>query len=360
MGVWILFGIVLLIALLCAVIVLQVQLLRRPAPMQQADLPPALAPEALESAELRLMEHFTQRFTSFELKEDVIARAQRDELQRALKTRFEEGARQMETHLKAVRDTLQSIGSINEGVQRLGDSVHRFNTLLANVKARGTWGEVQLERILSDMFVPGQYERNVKPIPRSQKIVEFALALPGTEEGKKVWLPIDSKFPVEDYERMLAADSAEAAEAARKALIANIKKFATSVAEYVAPPHTTDFAILFVPTEGLFLEAARDEALQEDLRRKHILLTGPQTIAALLNALQMGFRTLAVQKQSAKAWDLLIKTKKRLDDYLSDCESVARKLEESGAKLTAARSRIELLAKDLRTVTVPEEENTHA
>lgn len=350
----------LIAVLLGAVVVLLMALLRRPVPLQRADLPPTLTPDSLESVERRLTEQFTQRLASLEMKEDNLARAQREELSGTLKNRFEESTRLMEAHLKEVRDRLKEMGGINDGMQRLGEGVSRFNALLANVKVRGVWGEVQLERILEEFFVPGQYERNVKPTPRSTKFVEFAIALPGTEEGKKIWLPIDSKFPVEDYERLLAAKDAETAENARKALVTTLKKFATDVTGYIAPPYTTNFAILFVPTEGLFLEAARDVSLQEHFQSRRILLAGPQTLAALLNALQMGFKTLAVQKQSDKAWKLLAKTKKHLDDYVNDCDAAIKKLEESINKVTTARGRIETISRELRTVTVPEEETPHA
>jgi DNA recombination protein RmuC len=140
----------------------------------------------------------------------------------------------------------------------------------------------------------------------------------------------------------------------------SLKLFATQVSEYIQPPHTTDFAILFLPTEGLFLEASADGGFLDDLQRKHVLLAGPQTLAALFNALQMGFRTLAVQKQSAKAWDLMIKVKRRLDDCLADYDAAMKKLEEAGKKMDAARDRVTALARDLRNVTIPEEEIPHA
>lgn len=349
-----------IMVLLGAVIALLLTLLRRPMPLVREDLPPALSPESLDGAERRLGEQLAQRLTDLELKEVAIARAQREELHGALNARFKESSQLLETHLKEVRDRLLAMGHITDGVQRLGESVTRFNRLLGNVKARGTWGEVQLERILADMFIQGQYEKNVKPNPRSNKIVEFALALPGAEEGKTVWLPVDSKFPVEDYERLLAAESAEQAEVARKSLMVNLKLFATQVSEYIQPPYTTDFAIMFLPTEGLFLEASADGAFLDDLQRKHVLLAGPQTLAALFNALQMGFRTLAVQKQSAKAWDLMVKVKRRLDDCLADYDAAMKKLEEAGKKMDAARDRVTALARDLRNVTIPEEETPHA
>jgi DNA recombination protein RmuC len=360
MNVLILVLTIVMVVLLGAVIQLLLALLRRPAPLAREDLPQTLSPESLDGAERRLAEQLAQRLTALELKEDAIARAQREELNGALNVRFKESSQLLEMHLKEVRDRLLAMGHITDGVQRLSESVMRFNRLLGNVKARGTWGEVQLERLLADMFVQGQYAKNVKPNPRSNKIVEFALALPGAEEGKTVWLPVDSKFPVEDYERLLAATTAEEAASARKSLNTALKLFATQVSEYIQPPHTTDFAVMFLPTEGLFLEAASDGAFVDELQRKHVLLAGPQTLAALFNALQMGFKTLAVQKQSAKAWDLMVKVKRRLDDCLADYDAAMKKLEEAGSKVNSARDRVNSLTRDLRNVTIPEEETPHA
>lgn len=338
-------------------VALLVALLRRRVPTPE-ELPRPASPEALEAAERRLAEQVTRQLAALELKESQRAKEQRDELGGALRSRFEENARMLDGHLREVRARIEAMGETKASFERLSAGVARFNALLANVKARGTWGEVQLDKLLEDLLVPAQFARNVKPNPRSQKIVEFALALPGQEEGKTVWLPIDSKFPVEDYERLLAAEDAAAVDAARKALSERVRTFATQVAQYVTPPHTTDFAVLFVPTDGLYLELSRDPATLADLRRKHILLAGPQSLAALLNALQMGFRTLAVQRQATKAWDLLVKAKRNVDDFLAHCDTVDKKLDEAHKALEAARGRVDQLSRNLRSVTLPEEEET--
>jgi DNA recombination protein RmuC len=351
---------ILVTALMGVVAYLLYQLLQRPLPLTRDELPEHLSQEALDRAEQRLLNQFAQRFTSLEVKEDALARAQRDELAGALKLRFEENAKQLTTHLREVRESLQAMGGVNDGIQRLGEGVRRFNALLSNVKTRGVWGEVQLERLLDELFVAGQFEKNVKPNPRSNKIVEFALKLPGVEEGKSIWLPIDSKFPLDAYDGVQAATDATSLEAAKRALADRVKLFSTQVAQYITPPHTTDFAIMFVPVESIFLEVASNASLQEELRRKQVVLAGPQTMAVILNALQMGFKTLAVQKQSAKVWELLAKAKKDIDDYLSDCDAVAKKLDEAVTKVTSARHRIDMLSKHLRSVTIPEEETPHA
>lgn len=343
--------------LLCVAVALLVALVRRRG-LTPEQLPRPASPEALEAAERRIAEQVTRQLAALELKASQRAKEQRDELGGALRGRFEENARLLDGHLREVRARVEAMGEMRASFERLNAGVTRFNTLLANVKARGTWGEVQLDKLLEDMLVPSQFKRNVKPNPRSPKIVEFALALPGREEGKTVWLPIDSKFPVEDYERLLSAADETAAESARRALSEGVRTFATRVAQYITPPHTTDFAVLFVPTDGLYLELSRDPATLADLRGKHVMLAGPQTLAALLNALQMGFRTLAVQRQATKAWDLLAKAKRNVDDFLAHCDAVDKKLDEAHKALESARGRVDQLSRNLRSVTLPEEEES--
>ncbi len=353
---FILFPLVVL-ALMIAVVVLLLKLAAKPT-FSAEMLPPMVSPEALAEVERRLSAQVTSQLAALELKESERAKAQRDELGSSLRTRFAENAQLLDRHLTEVRTQMEALGKMDASFQQLSVGVQRFNTLLANVRARGTWGEIQLDKLLDDLLVPGQFARNVKPIPRSNKIVEFALALPGQEEGKPVWLPVDSKFPVEDYERLLAATDEATAERARRALAERIKLFATQVKEYVAPPHTTDFAVLFLPTEGLYIEATRDVSVMEDLRTKHILLTGPQSLAALLSALQFGFRTLAVQKQSAKAWDLLIKTKRQTELFLAQCDKVDAQLDNAHKAVDEARKRVDAIDRQLRTITLPEDVET--
>ncbi|MBR5588496.1 MAG: DNA recombination protein RmuC [Kiritimatiellae bacterium] len=354
------FLLVVIAVLMGIAVALLYKLLQRPSPLTRDELPATLDPRSLAETERRLAEQLAQRFTQLEVKEDVIARAQREELAGAFKSRSEENARLLETHLREVRESLKAMGGVNDGIQRLGEGVRRFNALLSNVKTRGVWGEVQLERLLSELFVAGQFEKNVKPNPRSNKIVEFALKLPGAEEGKSIWLPIDSKFPLDAYDGVQAAMDATSLESAKRALADRVKLFSTQVAQYITPPYTTDFAIMFVPVESIFLEVAADAALQDELRRKQIVFAGPQTMAVILNALQMGFKTLAVQRQSSKVWELLTKAKKDIDEYLSDCDAVAKKLDEAAGKVSSARHRIDMLSKHLRSVTIPDEETPHA
>ena len=333
------------------------------------DLPKTVAPEALEATERRLTSHVSQQVTqqvsALELKDAQRAKDQRQELGDSLRKGFEAQARVIDENLREVRAKVEALGKMSTTFEKLNAGVQRFNTVLSNVKARGTWAEIQLNKLLNDLLVPEQYALNVKPNPRSNKIVEFAIALPGQEEGQTVWLPIDSKFPLEDYERLLSAitgpeANAEVVAACRRDLIERAKLFATQVKAYITPPHTTDFAILFVPSEGLYLELAQDPSLCEDFRGKHILLAGPQTLAALINALQVGFRTLQVQRSASKAMDLLTKVKTQVGDFIEHCDKVEKKLDEARDALVKARGRVAQVDRSLSTISLPEEETPHA
>src|SRR5207247_8172223 len=182
--------------------------------------------------------------------------------------------------------------------------------VLSNVKMRGGWGEVQLGALLEQLLTPEQFAKNVKTRDESADHVEFAIKLPGDENGEPVWLPIDAKFPTEDYQRLVAAqekgDVAMVDEAMKK-LESQLKRCAKDICEkYINPPQTTDFALMFLPTEGLYAEAIRRFGLVEQVQRDcRVIFAGPTTLAALLNSLQMGFRTLAIQKRSSEVWNLL-------------------------------------------------------
>jgi len=212
---------------------------------------------------------------------------------------------------KQVADRLEQVHKGLGEMQGLAKDVGSLNRVLTNVKTRGIFGEVQLAGLLEQVFTPEQYATNVATVPGSRDRVEFALRLPGhREEGAPMWLPIDAKFPREDYERLLDAQDradAPAAEAAARALETRFRIEAKSMrAKYVSPPHTTEFAILFVPTEGLYAEALRRPGLVEALQREHrVTLAGPTTLLAMLNSLQMGFRTLALEKRSTEVWEVL-------------------------------------------------------
>lgn len=194
-------------------------------------------------------------------------------------------------------------------MQSLATGVGDLKRVLTNVKTRGIWGEMQLANLLSSVLTKEQYDENVAVVPGSQERVEFAVRLPGKEAGT-VWLPIDSKFPVEDYARLQEAvqsADAPAADSARKALMQRIRLEAKRIAgKYIAPPHTTDFAIMFLPVEGLYAEVVQQVDLVDSIQREQrVIIAGPGTFAALLNALQMGFRTLAIEQRSSEVWKLL-------------------------------------------------------
>jgi len=227
-----------------------------------------------------------------------------EKLQSTLEQRLGESFRQVAERLEQVHKGLGEMQTLAQGV---GDLKH----LLSNVKTRGMFGEAQLGSLLEQVFSPEQYAVQQVTRPGTREAVDFAIRLPGRGEGQSVvWLPIDAKFPNEDYERLLAAQhaaDAAGAEAAGKALEARIRAEAKSIVQkYVEPPHTTDFAILFLPTEGLYAEVLRRPGLMEALQREHrITLAGPTTLLAMLNSLQMGFRTLALEKRSSEVWQVL-------------------------------------------------------
>jgi DNA recombination protein RmuC len=227
-----------------------------------------------------------------------------EKLQSTLQARLGESFKQVAERLEQVHKGLGEMQTLAQGV---GDLKH----LLTNVKTRGMFGEAQLEALLEQVFVPDQYAAQVATIPGSKNVVDFAIKLPGrSDNGAPLWLPIDAKFPNEDYERLLDAQGRAdvlGAEVAGKALELRIRLEAKSMNEkYVEPPHTTDFAILFLPTEGLYAEVLRRPGLMESLQRDHrVTLAGPTTLLAILSSLQMGFRTLALEKRSSEVWQVL-------------------------------------------------------
>jgi DNA recombination protein RmuC len=224
-----------------------------------------------------------------------------------------------------------------------------------NIRARGNWGEVQVGTLLEQILTPDQYSMNVRTNPDSSERVEYAIKLPGKDSaGDPVWLPIDSKFPHQDYERLIqAAESGDAAGISvhAAALEENICAEAKKIHEkYINPPHTTDFAILFLPTEGLFAEILRRPGICDRTLRLRIVLAGPTTLAALLNSLQMGFRTLAIERRSAEVWDVLGAVKTEFSKFGNSLAAVEKKLHEASNKLGDVRTRQRALTRKLRDV----------
>jgi DNA recombination protein RmuC len=267
---------------------------------------------------------------------------------------------------KQVADRLEQVHKGLGEMQTLARDVGSLSRVLNNVKTRGTLGEVQLAGLLEQVLTPEQYARNVETIPGSNQRVDFAIKLPGRrDDGAPMWLPIDCKFPREDYERLLEAhDQAdrEGVEAAAKAIEMRLRQEARSVREkYIATPHTTDFGILFVPTEGLYAEALRRPGLVESLQRDHrITLAGPTTLLATLTSLQMGFRTLALEKRSAEVWEVLGAVKTEFAKFGDVLAKTKKKLDEASKTIDAAEVRTRAMARSLRGVEALPEERAQA
>jgi DNA recombination protein RmuC len=285
-----------------------------------------------------------------------------EKLQTTLQARLGESFKQVADRLEQVHKGLGEMQTLAAGV---GDLKH----LLTNVKTRGIFGEAQLAALLEQVFVPDQYAAQVATRPGSKNVVDFAIKLPGrSDSGEPLWLPIDAKFPNEDYERLLDAQGradVAGAEAAGKALEVRIRLEAKSIVEkYVEPPHTTDFAILFLPTEGLYAEVLRRPGLMEALQREHrITLAGPTTLLAMLSSLQMGFRTLALEKRSSEVWQVLgaVKTEfgkfgGMLDKARSQTETVLKTLTDADVRTRAmgrALKKVEALPDAQSQILIP-------
>ncbi|MEO5696662.1 MAG: DNA recombination protein RmuC [Burkholderiaceae bacterium] len=257
---------------------------------------------------------------------------------------------------KQVADRLEQVHRGLGEMQLLAKDVGSLNRVLTNVKTRGIFGEVQLAGLLEQVFTPEQYAVNVETVPGSGSRVEFAIKLPGRrDDGAPLWLPIDAKFPREDYERLLdaqeRADKPEA-EAAGKAIEQRLRIEARTIREkYVAPPHTTEFAILFVPTEGLYAEALRRPGLMEALQREYrVTLAGPTTLLATLTSLQMGFRTLALEKRSAEVWEVLGAVKTEFAKFGEVLAKTKKKLDEASSTIDLAQTRTNQMARKLKSV----------
>lgn len=240
-------------------------------------------------------------------------------------------------------------------VQVLAKDVGNLERVLTNVKTRGVWGELQAERILQDMLLPEQYDRNVVTRRGGRDPVEFAVKLPGSSDGEKVYLPIDSKFPREDYERLCNAvesGDVEAAKASRKALEKRILDEAKDIRDkYIDVPNTTDFAIMFLPIEGLYAEVLSNPGLQERVQRDfHVMIAGPATLSSLLNSLQMGFRTLAIERKSAEVWHVLGEVKTEYVKFGAVLEAVKRKLALATNEIDNAFTRHRVMGRKLRSV----------
>jgi len=256
---------------------------------------------------------------------------------------------------KLVSDRLEQVHQGLGAMQQLASDVGGLQRVLTNVKTRGGWSEWQLGVLLDEMLTPEQFAKNMRMRDDTDERVEFAIKLPGEENGAPVWLPIDAKFPMEHYDRLAAAQEKGdpgAVETAIKTLETQLKRCAKDICEkYINPPKTTDFALLFLPSEGLYAEAIRRVGLVQNVQREcRVTFVGPTTLAALLNSLQMGFRTLAIQKRSSEVWNLLAAVKTEFGKFGESLSAVKEKIDQASRKMEDVDVRSRAITKKLRDV----------
>jgi DNA recombination protein RmuC len=279
---------------------------------------------------------------------DEMRRTVDEKLHATLEQRLGESFKLVSERLELVHRGLGEMHTLATGV---GD----LKRMLGNVKTRGTWGEVQLAALLEQLLTVDQFAANVATVPGSGERVDFAIRLPGKGDGAVVWLPIDAKFPIEDYQRLLDAQERGEpllVEEAARAIEARLKIEARSIHDkYVAPPHTTDFAFLYLPIEGLYAEALRRPGLADLLQREwRVSLAGPTTLSALLNSLQMGFRTLAIEQRSAEVWAVLGAVKTEFGKFGEALAHTRKKLDEASNSIGKAETRTRQLSRKLKEV----------
>ena len=256
---------------------------------------------------------------------------------------------------KLVSERLEQVHQGLGAMRQLASDVGGLQRVLTNVKTRGGWSEWQLGVLLDEMLTPEQFAKNIKMRDDTDERVEFAIKLPGDENGAPVWLPIDAKFPMEHYDRLAAAQEKgdpAAVETATKTLETQLKRCSKDICEkYINPPNTTDFALLFLPSEGLYAEAIRRVGLVQNVQRDcRVTFVGPTTLAALLNSLQMGFRTLAIQKRSSEVWNLLAAVKTEFGKFGDSLSAVKEKIDQASRKMEDVDVRSRAIAKKLRDV----------
>lgn len=279
-----------------------------------------------------------------------------EKLQASVEKRFNES-------FKAISGQLEQVHKGLGEMQTLAVGVGSLKKVMEGVKTRGIYGEVQLGAILKDILTKEQYAENIATVPGSRDSVEFAVRMPGREDDVTVWLPIDSKFPIENYSRLIEAyekGEKEAIASASKALALDVKTQAKKIHEkYVQPPNTTDFGIMFVPTESLYAEILRIPGLFDEIRHKHkVTIVSPSTLTALLNSLLLGFRTLAIEQRSSEVWELLGAVKTQFGKFGDLLAATKRKLEETANKIGDAETTSRSIERKLRSVeTLPANES---
>ena len=300
--------------------------------------------------------HLKQLQESNEKKLEQMRQTVDEKLQSTLEKRLGESFKIVGEQLEAVQRGLGEMQNLATGV---GD----LKKMLTNVKTRGTWGEYQLANILEQILTPDQYEKNVKPKENSDEIVEYAIRLPGHDNSSQIWLPIDSKFPQESYIRL--KDAAEKSdtkeiEKATNELIRSIKKSAKEISDkYINPPHTTDFAIMFLPTEGLYAEIVRQPGMFDNLQRHRVVVAGPTNLSAILSSLSMGFRTLAIEKRSSEVWKILSAVKTEFSSFGDVLLKVKTQLDRASGTIEKTTIRTRAMQRKLKDVEeLPTEEST--
>lgn len=274
---------------------------------------------------------------------EKIRRSVDEKLSATLESKLSESYKTVTEQLEAVH---KGLGEVNS----LAGSVNDIKKVFSNVKLRGTWGEVQLGSLLSQMLASNQYEASVKLNPATSEMVDFAVKLP-SKEGGFTYLPIDSKFPVEEYTRLMEADSREREQEAAKGLMRAVKKQADSIAEkYIVPPYTCDFAVMYLPLEGLYAEVMKMTDLEGYLRSKRIIVCGPTNLSALLSTLQTGFKTVAIERRSGELWQLLSAFKNEFEKFRLIFEKTQKKLQEAQDIVESAGKRTQTISRKLKNV----------
>lgn len=303
-----------------------------------------------DSQTRRLGAFMAEMQKSNEQKLDQMRQTVDEKLTGTLNTRLNASFQTVSQQLESVYKSLGEMQKLSSGVT---ESVNGLNRVLTNVKSRGTWAEVQLGNIL-DQTVPGMYDTNVATNPKYNGRVEFAVRIPAADGSGHAWLPIDSKFPMEDYARLTAAAQAgdrQGMESAQKALEQRVRDEAKLVRQYISTPETTPFAVLYLATEGLYAQILGSRSgLAEKLQQQGILLAGPTTVTALLNALAMGFRTLAINRKATEVWQVLGAAKMQYEKFGDLLQKARKKVDEAGKVLDEADHRNDIIQKHLRRV----------
>jgi DNA recombination protein RmuC len=313
---------------------------------------------AIDAVGRRLDERAKELQQSNEKKLEEMRKTVDEKLQGTLERRLGES-------FKLVGDQLAAVHAGLGDMKKLAVDVGGLQRVLTNVKTRGTWAEVQLGTILEQILSPGQYEKNVRPREDSLESVEYAIRLPGprNDPRRQVWLPIDSKFPLEDYQRLQDAaerGDAEGVAAAADALARRVREQANDVnSKYVCPPATTDFAILYLATEGLYAEVVRNPALADELHHRHrVVVAGPTTLAAILNALRMGFQTLAIEQRASEVWEVLAAVKTEFGKFGTVLDRVKKQLKSAANTIEQTGTRTRQMERKLRDVAALPESQT--